>query len=69
MLKACEVRHVEIWEFSRLNFAHTFLSKRKLTEFVNAGKVEGWDDPRFPTVKGILRKGLTVEALTEFMLM
>ncbi|EGR33496.1 hypothetical protein IMG5_051190 [Ichthyophthirius multifiliis] len=69
VIKNCDVRPVQIWEFSRLNFAHTFLSKRKLTEFVLSGKVDGWDDPRFPTVKGILRKGLTVEALTEFMLM
>lgn len=68
MLKACKVRPVDIFEFSRLNLVQTFLSKRKLQDFVDAGKVTGWDDPRFPTVKGVLRKGMTVGALTEFML-
>ncbi|KAL4447111.1 hypothetical protein ABPG74_013963 [Tetrahymena malaccensis] len=68
VLQACKVRPVTIFEFSRLNLQFTLLSKRKLQEFVDKAVVEGWDDPRFPTVKGIIRKGLTVEALTEFML-
>ncbi|KAG6883535.1 hypothetical protein C0993_005631 [Termitomyces sp. T159_Od127] len=52
----------------RLNFIYTLLSKRKLHDFVNKGLVRGWDDPRFPTVRGIRRRGMTVEALTQFML-
>lgn len=48
--------------------ASTILSKRKLNWFVNEKLVEGWDDPRFPTVQGIMRKGMTVQALKEFML-
>lgn len=60
--------HVEVWEYSRLNFVYTVLSKRKLQWFVNTRRVEGWDDPRFPTVQGILRRGLTIEALREFIL-
>jgi len=44
------------------------LSKRKLTWFVENKYVEGWDDPRFPTVQGILRRGMTPHALIEFML-
>lgn len=68
MIDALELRKVNIWDFSRLNFIYTLLSKRKLHEFVNRGLVRGWDDPRFPTVRGIRRRGMTVEALTQFML-
>ncbi|KAG6844929.1 glutamate--tRNA ligase [Tephrocybe sp. NHM501043] len=68
MIDALELRKVNIWDFSRLNFIYTLLSKRKLHEFVNKGLVRGWDDPRFPTVRGIRRRGMTVEALTQFML-
>jgi glutamyl-tRNA synthetase len=46
----------------------TVLSKRKLKWFVEEKHVEGWNDPRFPTVQGIMRKGMTVEALKDFML-
>ncbi|KAF8346483.1 glutamate-tRNA ligase [Amanita rubescens] len=69
MLKALGVREVHIWDFSRLNFIYTLLSKRKLHWFVDRGLVKGWDDPRFPTVRGIRRRGMTVEALTQFMLL
>jgi glutamyl-tRNA synthetase len=67
-LNALDIRRVNLWEFSRINFIRTFLSKRKLTKVVESGKVSGWDDPRMPTVRGILRRGLTVAALREFML-
>uniref|UniRef100_A0A5B7BD11 glutamate--tRNA ligase n=1 Tax=Davidia involucrata TaxID=16924 RepID=A0A5B7BD11_DAVIN len=62
------VRKVHIYEFSRLNLVYTLLSKRKLLWFVQNGKVEGWDDPRFPTVQGIVRRGLKIEALIQFIL-
>ncbi|RFU27068.1 hypothetical protein B7463_g9266, partial [Scytalidium lignicola] len=65
---ALGLRPVEIWDFSRLNFVRTVLSKRKLTRIVNEGKVWGWDDPRMPTIRGIIRRGMTVQALREFML-
>ncbi|KAF9469253.1 glutamate-tRNA ligase [Collybia nuda] len=68
MIDALELRKVNIWDFSRLNFIYTLLSKRKLHWFVEKGLVSGWDDPRFPTVRGIRRRGMTVEALTQFML-
>lgn len=69
ILDALRLRKPHIWDYSRLNFVYTLLSKRKLNWFVNKGKVTGWDDPRFPTVRGILRRGLTLEALREYILM
>nr|XP_002126649.2 LOW QUALITY PROTEIN: bifunctional glutamate/proline--tRNA ligase [Ciona intestinalis] len=61
------LRKPYIWEYSRLNLQHTVLSKRKLTWFVQSGMVDGWDDPRFPTVRGIIRRGMTVEGLKNFI--
>jgi len=68
ILKALRLRHVYNYDFNRLNFVHTVLSKRKLTKFVDSGMVKGWDDPRMPTVRGIRRRGCTMEALREFIL-
>lgn len=68
ILEDMGLRQVQIYEFSRLNLVYTLLSKRKLLWFVQNGKVDGWDDPRFPTVQGIVRRGLKVEALIQFIL-
>ncbi|XP_075781329.1 bifunctional glutamate/proline--tRNA ligase isoform X2 [Pelodiscus sinensis] len=66
-IDALGIRKPYIWEYSRLNLNNTVLSKRKLTWFVNEGLVDGWDDPRFPTVRGVLRRGMTVEGLKQFI--
>ncbi|XP_013106972.2 bifunctional glutamate/proline--tRNA ligase [Stomoxys calcitrans] len=67
-IDALKLRKPYIWEYSRLNMTNTVLSKRKLTWFVDSGLVDGWDDPRFPTVRGIVRRGMTVEGLREFII-
>ncbi|XP_050354067.1 bifunctional glutamate/proline--tRNA ligase [Nymphalis io] len=66
-IDALKLRKPYIWEYSRLSMTNTVLSKRKLTWFVEQGHVDGWDDPRMPTVRGVLRRGLSVEALRQFI--
>jgi len=61
------VNWVKIADYSRLNFEYTLLSKRKLQWFVDQKIVSGWDDPSFPTVRGAMRRGLTVPALKEYI--
>ncbi|KAK2198116.1 bifunctional Ribosomal protein L25-Gln-tRNA synthetase [Babesia duncani] len=67
-IEKCKLRKVEIYEFSRINFVKTILSKRHLKWFVSNGLTTGWDDPRMPTVRGLIRRGLTKQALYEFIL-
>lgn len=54
------------FEFDRLNITYTLLSKRKLLTLVQEGHVEGWDDPRMPTLSGMRRRGYTPEAIRSF---
>jgi glutaminyl-tRNA synthetase len=54
------------YEFSRLNLEYTVMSKRRLTQLVSEGQVNGWDDPRMPTVAGLRRRGYTPSAIREF---
>ncbi|MGI6764438.1 MAG: glutamine--tRNA ligase/YqeY domain fusion protein [Anaerovoracaceae bacterium] len=53
-------------EFARLNLTNTVMSKRYLKELVEKGHVEGWDDPRMPTIAGLRRRGYTPEAIRDF---
>jgi glutaminyl-tRNA synthetase len=54
-------------EFDRLNITYTLLSKRKLLQFVQEKRVNGWDDPRMPTLSGLRRRGFTPEAIRAFV--
>lgn len=54
------------YEFARLNMTYTVMSKRKLLQLVNEGYVNGWDDPRMPTLSGFRRKGYTPESIRSF---
>ena len=54
------------YEFARLNLTHTVLSKRRLIQFVEDGIVDGWDDPRMPTLAGLRRRGMPAAAIREF---
>ncbi|MFN8312993.1 MAG: glutamine--tRNA ligase/YqeY domain fusion protein [Cyclobacteriaceae bacterium] len=54
------------YEFARLNMTYTMMSKRKLLQLVNEKHVNGWDDPRMPTLSGVRRRGYTPESIREF---
>ncbi|MDQ3120371.1 MAG: glutamine--tRNA ligase, partial [Verrucomicrobiota bacterium] len=54
-------------EFARLNIDYTVISKRKLLQLVNDGSVQGWDDPRMPTLSGLRRRGITATAIRSFI--
>ncbi len=54
-------------EFNRLNLTYTVMSKRKLLQLVNEGLVNGWDDPRMPTICGLRRRGYTPQSIKNFL--
>ncbi|MFC1576554.1 glutamine--tRNA ligase/YqeY domain fusion protein [Candidatus Omnitrophota bacterium] len=60
------VHHPQQIEFARLNLSRTVLSKRKLLNLVEDGRVTGWDDPRMPTISGLRRRGYTPESIRSF---
>ncbi len=60
------IHHPRQIEFARLNLTYTVMSKRRLLDLVNSGVVNGWDDPRMPTLSGIRRRGYTPEAMRTF---
>ena len=66
VLDQLDVYHPQQIEFARLNLNYTVLSKRKLIHLVEEGHVEGWDDPRMPTISGFRRRGYTPESIRNF---
>ncbi len=67
VVEHCRVQHrPRQYEFARLNLTYTVMSKRKLLELVQKGHVDGWDDPRMPTLAGMRRRGVTPEAIRKF---
>ena len=63
----CLPSHPKQREFARLNVTHTVMSKRYLRELVETGQVDGWDDPRMPTLCGLRRRGYTPSSILEFV--
>ena len=67
VISECEMEHTpRQYEFARLNITNTVMSKRKLKLLVDEGIVDGWDDPRMPTISGLRRKGYTPASIRNF---
>ncbi|WEK52951.1 MAG: glutamine--tRNA ligase/YqeY domain fusion protein [Candidatus Cohnella colombiensis] len=67
VVRECEMPWVpHQYEFARLNITNTVMSKRKLKQLVDEKVVDGWDDPRMPTISGLRRKGYTPESIRAF---
>lgn len=66
ILDQLDIYHPQQIEFARLNVSNTMMSKRRLAELVEQGKVAGWDDPRMPTLSAMRRRGYTPEAVRTF---
>ena len=64
---ALGIYHPQQIEFARLNLTYTMMSKRRLVELVDEGHVNGWDDPRMPTLCGLRRLGFTPESIRDFL--
>jgi glutaminyl-tRNA synthetase len=68
VVEQCEMESIpQQIEFGRLNVTNTVMSKRKLKQLVDEGFVDGWDDPRIPTISGMRRKGFTPESICAFV--
>ena len=66
LIEKLEIFPSKQYEFARLNMTYTVMSKRKLLQLVSEGHVQGWDDPRMPTISGMRRRGFTAESIRTF---
>ena len=66
LIEKLEIYPSRQYEFARLNMTYTVMSKRKLLQLVNEGHVQGWDDPRMPTLSAVRRRGYTPESIRDF---
>jgi len=66
LIEQLEIFPSKQYEFARLNLTYTVMSKRKLLQLVNDGHVDGWDDPRMPTISGLRRRGYTPASIRDF---
>ncbi len=66
LIEKLEIFPSHQYEFARLNLTYTVMSKRKLLQLVQEGYVNGWDDPRMPTISGLRRRGFTPESIRNF---
>ncbi len=66
LIERLEIFPSKQYEFARLNMTYTVMSKRKLLQLVSEGHVQGWDDPRMPTISGMRRRGFTAESIRTF---
>lgn len=67
ILEKCGLPPINLIEFSRLTIENVILSKRKLKKLVDEGVVSGWDDPRMPTLRGLMKRGVTVTAMMRYV--
>ena len=66
LIEKLEIFPSHQYEFARRNLSYTVMSKRKLLQLVNDGHVNGWDDPRMPTISGMRRRGFTAQSIRKF---
>lgn len=67
LLEALDLYHPYVWEYSRLNISNNVLSKRKLNRLATENLVDGWDDPRLLTLAGLRRRGVSSDAINDFI--